>query len=61
MGPGMYPPGNVAVMKECLRKEMDNLTGGPSAQAAMRQQIRDNAKDTCPGAPPAGPAWYNKP
>ncbi|MDA2933247.1 hypothetical protein MYX82_02775 [Acidobacteria bacterium AH-259-D05] len=66
MGAGRYPPGYAAVMGKSLRDEMDRITGGPSAQAAMREQIRQNFKDSMnPGgsgwAPPAPKAWYEKP
>ena len=46
MGAGRYPPGYAAVMGKALRDEMDRLSGGPSAQAAMREQIRENFKDS---------------
>lgn len=63
MAPGVkYPPGFVSVMGQSLRSRMDDLTGGPVAQAQMRQQMRDASKVNCGGSPiPAGPAWYDKP
>ncbi len=66
MGAGRYPPGYAAVMGQALRSEMDRLTGGPSAQAAMREQIRQNYNESLhpswgKSAPPTPNAWYDKP
>ena len=66
MGAGKYPPGYAAVMGKAHRERMNDLTGGAHGQAVMKEQIRQNSRDSMhPGgsdwAPPSPKAWYEKP
>ena len=63
---GRHSAGFPFIVGKAIRKEKDNLTGGPTARAVMNEQIRQNHRDSIhPGgadsAPPSPKAWYDKP